>query len=76
MKLRPQYESVRSFLLNCSLIHSLDVYFGELFCEEYHSTQITLKQSHGSSGLGLVAYATQSQEPPMPSNNLQYFCYK
>ena len=34
MKLHPEYESVRSSLLNRSLVPSLDICFGELLREE------------------------------------------
>ena len=44
MKLRPEYESIRSFLLNRSPVPSLDICFGELLCEEQRlSTQAILE---------------------------------
>ncbi|KAJ9702783.1 hypothetical protein PVL29_004492 [Vitis rotundifolia] len=65
MKLRPEYESVRSSLLNRSPVPSFDICFGELLREEQRlSTQAILKQSHGRRG------------PPMHSQNLQCFCCK
>ncbi|KAF5477432.1 hypothetical protein F2P56_004072 [Juglans regia] len=71
MKLRPEYESVRSSLLNRSPVPSLDVCFGELFRKEQRfSTQAILEQSHGSSGSAIVAYAAQGPGSPMPSKNL------
>ncbi|RVW37994.1 Retrovirus-related Pol polyprotein from transposon TNT 1-94 [Vitis vinifera] len=77
MKLHPEYESVRSSLLNRSLVPSLDICFGELLREEQRfSTQAILEQSHGSSGTATVAYAAQRREPPMHSKNLQCFCCK
>ncbi|RVW93889.1 hypothetical protein CK203_028238 [Vitis vinifera] len=77
MKLRPEYESVRSSLLNRSPIPSLDICFGELLREEQRlSTQAILEQSHGSSGTTTVAYAAQGRGPPMHSKNLQCFCCK
>ncbi|RVX02434.1 hypothetical protein CK203_031162 [Vitis vinifera] len=51
MKLRPEYKSVRSSLLNRSPVPFLDICFGELLREEQRlSTQAILEQSHGSSG--------------------------
>ena len=77
MKLRPEYESVRSSLLNRSPVPSLDICFGELLREEQRlSTQAILEQSHGSSGTTTVAYAAQGHGPPMHSKNLQCFCCK
>ena len=77
MKLRPEYESVRSSLLNRSPVPSLDICFGELLREEQRlSTQVILEQSHGSSGTTTVAYAAQGHGPPMHSKNLQCFCCK
>ncbi|KAA8538672.1 hypothetical protein F0562_028280 [Nyssa sinensis] len=77
MKLRPEYESVCSSLLNRSPVPSLDICFGELLREEQHlSTQALLAQSHGSSGTATVAYAAQGRGPPMNSKNLQCFCCK
>ncbi|RVW32186.1 Retrovirus-related Pol polyprotein from transposon RE2 [Vitis vinifera] len=77
MKLRPEYESVRSSLLNRSPVPSLDICFGELLHEEQClSTQAILEQSHGSSGTTTVAYAAQGRGPPMHSKNLQCFCCK
>ena len=52
MKLRPEYESVRSSLLNKSLVPSLDICFGELL----RSTQAILEQSHGSFETTTMAY--------------------
>ena len=77
MKLRSEYESVRSSLLNRSPVPSLDICFGELLREEQRlSTQAILEQSHGSSGKAIVAYAAQGRGPPMHSKNLQCFCCK
>ncbi|RVW98403.1 hypothetical protein CK203_026791 [Vitis vinifera] len=77
MKLRPEYESVRSSLLNRSPVPSLDICFGELLREEQRlSTQAILEQSHGNSGTATVAYAAQGRGPPMHSKNLQCFCCK
>ncbi|RVW64789.1 Retrovirus-related Pol polyprotein from transposon RE1 [Vitis vinifera] len=77
MKLRPEYESVRSSLLNRSPVPSLDICFGELLREEQRlSTQAILEQSHGSSGTATVAYVAQGRGPPMHSKNLQCFCCK
>jgi hypothetical protein len=77
MKLRPEYEFVRSALLNRSPIPSLDVCFGELLREEQRlSTQAILEQSHGSSGPGTMAFSAQGRGPPMHSRNLRCFCYK
>ena len=77
MKLRPEYESVCSSLLNRSPVPSLDICFGELLREEQRlSTQAILEQSHGSSGTTTVAYAAQGRGPPMHSKNLQCFCCK
>ncbi|RVW35199.1 Retrovirus-related Pol polyprotein from transposon RE2 [Vitis vinifera] len=77
MKLRSEYESVRSSLLNRSHVPSLDICFGELLREEQRlSTQAILEQSHGSSGTVTVAYAAQGRGPPMHSKNLQCFCCK
>ena len=57
MKLRPEYESIRSSLLNRSHVPSLDICFGELLREEQRlSTQAILEQSHGSSETSTVAY--------------------
>ncbi|XP_042965903.1 uncharacterized protein LOC122299587 [Carya illinoinensis] len=77
MKLRPEYESVRSSLLNRSPVPSLDVCFGELLREEQRlSTQASLEQSHGSSGFPPMAYAAQRRGPPVHSRTLQCFCCK
>ncbi|KAJ4705162.1 Retrovirus-related Pol polyprotein from transposon TNT 1-94 [Melia azedarach] len=77
MKLRPEYESVRSSLLNRSPVPPLDLCFGELFREEQRlSTQVILEQSHGSSGTATMAYAAQGRGPPVTSKNLQCFCWK
>ncbi|RVX19793.1 Retrovirus-related Pol polyprotein from transposon RE1 [Vitis vinifera] len=77
IKLRSEYESVHSSLLNRSPVPSLDICFGELFREEQRlSTQAILEQSHGSSGTATVAYATQRRRPPIHSKNLQCFCCK
>jgi hypothetical protein len=77
MKLRPEYESVRSSLLNRSPVPSLDVCFGELLREEQRlSTQTILEQSHGSSGPATVAFSAQGRGPPMHSRTLQCFCCK
>jgi hypothetical protein len=67
MKLRSEYESVRSALLNRSPVPSLDVCFGELLREERLSTQAILEQSHGSSGPATVAFSAQGRGPPMHS---------
>ena len=68
MKLRPEYESVRSALLNRSPVPSLDVCFGELLCEERHlSSQAILEQSHGSYGPAIVAFSAQGRGPSMHS---------
>jgi hypothetical protein len=77
MKLRPEYESVRSVLLNRSPVPSLDFCFGELLREEQClSTQAILEQSHGSSGPATMAFSAQGRGPPMQSRNLQCFCCK
>jgi len=77
MKLRPEYESVLSSLLNRSSVPSLDVCFGELLREEQRlSTQAILEQSHGSSGAATVAFSAQGRGPPMHSRTLQCFCCK
>ena len=77
MKLRPEYESVRSSLLNRSPVPSLDICFGELLRKEQClSTQAILEQSHGSSRTATVAYAAQGRGPHMHSKNLQCFCCK
>ena len=77
MKLRPEYESVHSALLNCSPVPSLDVCFGELLHEEERlSTQAILEQSHGSSGPATVAFSAQGRGPSMHSRYLQCFCCK
>nr|CAN67587.1 hypothetical protein VITISV_036279 [Vitis vinifera] len=77
MKLRPEYESIRSSLLNKSHVPSLDICFGELLRKEQRlSTQAILEQSHGSSGTTTVAYAAQGHGPPMHSKNLLCFCCK
>ncbi|RVX16767.1 Retrovirus-related Pol polyprotein from transposon RE1 [Vitis vinifera] len=77
MKLRPEYESVRSSLLNRSPVPSLDICFGELLRKEQRlSTQAILGQSHGSSGTTTVAYAAQGRGPLMHSKNSQCFCCK
>jgi len=77
MKLCPEYESVRSSLLNRSSVPSLDVCFGELLREEQRlSTQAILEQSHGNSGLATVAFSVQGRGPPMHSQTLQWFCCK
>ncbi|RVW26054.1 hypothetical protein CK203_108895 [Vitis vinifera] len=74
MKLRPEYESVRSSLLNRSPVPSLDICFGELLREEQRlSTQAILEQSHGSSGKATVAYACQGRGPPMHSKTCSVF---
>nr|CAN63642.1 hypothetical protein VITISV_038695 [Vitis vinifera] len=50
MKLRPEYESVCSSLLNRSPIPFLDICFGELLREEQRlSTQAILEQSHADA---------------------------
>ena len=72
MKLRPDYESVRSSLLNRSLVPSFDICFSELLREEQRlSTQAILEQSHGSSKTATVAYPAQGRGPPMHSKNLR-----
>ena len=76
MKLRPEYESIRSSLLNRSPVLSLEICFGELLHEERLSTQTILEQSHGSFETTTMAYAAQGRGSPMPSKNLQCFCYK
>lgn len=77
MKLRPEYESVRSSLLNRSPVPSLDICFGELLREEQRlSTQAILEQSHDSSGNTTMAYAVQGRGPPMASKHMQCFCCK
>jgi hypothetical protein len=76
MKLRLEYEFVRSALLNRSPVPSLDVCFGELLREERLSTQAILQQSHGNSGPATVAFSAQGCGPPMQSRNLQCFCCK
>ena len=76
MKLRPEYESVHSSLLNRSLVPSLDICFGELLNEERLSTQAILEQSHGSFKTTTMAYATQGHGSPVTSKNLQCFCCK
>ncbi|KAG7982853.1 hypothetical protein I3843_04G074200 [Carya illinoinensis] len=63
MKLRSEYESVRSSLLNRSPVPSLDICFGELLREEQRlSTQAILEQSHS--------------RPSINSKILQCFYYK
>ncbi|RVW62046.1 hypothetical protein CK203_064923 [Vitis vinifera] len=77
MKLHPEYESVRSSLLNRSSVPSLDICFGELLHEEQRlSTQAILEQSHGSSGTATVAYAAQGRDHLCILKNLQCFCCK
>ena len=75
MKLRLEYESVRSSLLNRSHIPSLDICFGELLREERLSTQAILEQSH-SSFKTTMAYAAQRHASLVTSKNLQCFCCK
>ncbi|KAJ0086108.1 hypothetical protein Patl1_07356 [Pistacia atlantica] len=74
MKLRPEYESVCSSLLNRSPVPSLDICIGELLREERLSTQAILEQSHGSSKTTTMVYAAQGRGLPMTSKNLQCFC--
>ncbi|KAG2716123.1 hypothetical protein I3760_03G109600 [Carya illinoinensis] len=77
MKLRSEYESVRSALLNRSPVPSLDICFGELLREEQRlSTQALLEQSHGSSGMSTVAYVAHRRGLSINSKNLQCFCCK
>ena len=57
MKLRPEYESVRSSLLNRSPVLSLEICFGELLHEERLSTQTIMEQSHGNFETTTIAYA-------------------
>ncbi|KAJ0099002.1 hypothetical protein Patl1_20938 [Pistacia atlantica] len=76
MKLRLEYESIRSSLLNRSPVPSLDICFGELLREERLSTQAILEQSHGSSKTTTMTYAAQGRGSPMTSKNLQCFCCK
>ncbi|KAJ0042952.1 hypothetical protein Pint_17821 [Pistacia integerrima] len=77
MKLRPEYESIRSSLLNRSHVPSLDICFGELLHEEQRfSTQAILEQSHGSSETASMAYAAQGRGSPVTSKNLQCFYCK
>ncbi|RVW59566.1 Retrovirus-related Pol polyprotein from transposon RE2 [Vitis vinifera] len=68
MKLRPEYESVRSSLLNRSHVPSLDICFGELLCEEQHLiTQAILEQSHATSAAHDSPSTTCSvPAPPAP----------
>ena len=71
MKLRPEYESVRSSLLNRSHVPSLDICFGELLREEQRlSTQAILEQSYGNSTTTTMAYAAQGRGSSMPSKNM------
>lgn len=71
MKLRPEYESVRSSLLNLSPVPSLDVCFGELLYEEERlSTRAILEQSHGNFGAAIVAFSAQGRGPPKHSRTL------
>lgn len=61
MKLRLDYEYVRSSLLNRSLVPSLVVCFSELFCEEKSLTnQVTLESPLIGSGSVTVAYEFQA----------------
>ena len=77
MKLRQKYESVRSSLLNGSLVPSIDICFGELFHEEQRlSTQAILEQSRGSFETTTIDYAAQGRGSPMTSTNLQCLCCK
>ena len=72
MKLRSEYESVRSSLLNRSPIPFLDICFGELLREEQRlTTQAIFEQSHGSFETTTMAYAAQGLGSPVTSNNLQ-----
>lgn len=77
MKLRPEFESIHSSLMNRSPVPSLDVCFGELLRKGQRlNTQATLEHSHGSLGSATVAYAAQRRGPPVNSKNLQCFCCK
>ena len=77
MKLRPEYESIHSSLLNRSPIPSPNICFGELLHKEQHlSTRAILEQSHGSFETTTMAYATKSLGSPVTSKNLQCFYCK
>ena len=75
MKLRSEYESVFSSLLNRSHVPSLDICF-ELLHKVRLCTQAILEQSHGSFETTTMAHAAQGHGSPVTSKNLQCFYYK
>ena len=63
MKLRPEFEAIRSNLMNCAP-SSLDACFGEVLREEEHlATQTTLQQNNKTAYLtdNAVAYAAHGR---------------
>ena len=75
MKLRLEYESVCSSLLNRSHVPSLDICF-ELLHKERLCTQAILEQSHASFEKTTMAHAAQGHGSPVISKNMQCFYCK
>ncbi|XP_038678926.1 uncharacterized protein LOC119980334 [Tripterygium wilfordii] len=74
MKLRSEYEAIRSNLMNRDPPPSLDVCFGELLREEQRLlTQATLEQGRLGTNAVTVAYATQEKGKNRDMRKVQ--CY-
>ena len=57
MKLRPEYEPIRAFLVNRDLVPSLDACFGELLCEEQRLHNQTIIEQTRVAPVAYVAYS-------------------
>ena len=75
MKLRSEFESTRSNLINRETVPSLDSYLNDLFSEEQRLlTQATMEQLKSTSVP--MAYATQGKPKGTDMSTIQCFCCK
>ena len=75
MKLCPEFEAIRSNLMNLSPSPSLDVCFGELLREEQRlATQTALKKNNMHDNV--VAYATNGRGKGRNMQQVQCYSYK
>jgi len=75
MKLRSNFEGIRTNLMNRAIVPSLDECLNELLREEQRLlTQTTMDQQKSASLL--VAYAAQGRPGERDMSNVQCFCCK
>ncbi|KAK6123498.1 hypothetical protein DH2020_042762 [Rehmannia glutinosa] len=75
MKLRSEFKSIRSSLMNRESVPSLDACLNELFREEKRLLTQTTMEQHRST-IPPVAYATQRKAKGRDMSTVQCFCCK